>query len=469
MAREPSAEIGFRSPSILMGLLALVLATAPALAHPKPGAHADVRISVEPDAVRLHIVMNIRFADQIVNVPRASRDDVNEQEGRLMGRALAEYFGAAREGPTTSLVDQPNRVRIDGVDVSPVIGEIRVIRPEPESRPGFVQNPALLLPQIFAVVEYPCKAAPENVSIVWGTYPRDFIAPDRDAAPISDVEAVLTSRDRLDLITFRQSEPEFTWHAPIEQRAPPLPGSVVTPGDSDLRVPSASVLVVLLGVGGICALTRARRLGTGGTLAAAMGVSLAAAAFLPLWRVPLPGANSRAVLDPTDACEVFAPLHANIYRAFDYSRETDIYDALARSVDGPLLDTVYNGVYRGLILQEEGGALSRVKAVTPLETTVVPPESSERNGATSFGVLARWRVEGIVYHWGHSHARTNEYTARYTVAPRQDGWRIVAVVPIEQRRIESDVQANSGAQVGAARTPAPFPPTPSGSTWRPDR
>ena len=51
---------------------------------------------------------------------------------------------------------------------------------------------------------------------------------------------------------------------------------------------------------------------------------------------------------------------------------------------------------------------------------------------------ARWRVEGVVYHWGHSHARLNEYRARYTIAAVDAGWRIVGVEPLEQRRVEPE-------------------------------
>ena len=56
-------------------------------------------------------------------------------------------------------------------------------------------------------------------------------------------------------------------------------------------------------------------------------------------------------------------------------------------------------------------------------------------------VNARWQVEGVVYHWGHSHSRLNEYRARYTVASVSQGWRIVGVEPLEQRRVDPVVPA----------------------------
>ncbi len=52
-------------------------------------------------------------------------------------------------------------------------------------------------------------------------------------------------------------------------------------------------------------------------------------------------------------------------------------------------------------------------------------------------MTARWRVKGAVFHWGHSHTRTNEYRARYTVRGTEHGWRISASQVLEQQRIES--------------------------------
>jgi hypothetical protein len=45
-------------------------------------------------------------------------------------------------------------------------------------------------------------------------------------------------------------------------------------------------------------------------------------------------------------------------------------------------------------------------------------------------------VTGAVFHWGHSHTRTNEYKARYTVIGTDEGWRISASRVLEQSRID---------------------------------
>jgi hypothetical protein len=161
-------------------------------------------------------------------------------------------------------------------------------------------------------------------------------------------------------------------------------------------------------------------------------------------------------LKDEDLLAMFRPLHANIYRAFDYASDNEIYDVLAQSIDGPLLDQVFSDTYRSLVLQEEGGALCRVKTLNVIEANVLSDRRPEHV------VLCRWEVEGVVYHWGHSHARTNAYTAEYDLGLRPTGWRIVGVRPLHQEHVMPPEQADSPA---AARTPAPAP----SPTWKPDR
>ena len=446
--------------------MALVaLCTPLAMAHPKPGAHADVRISIEETGVRFDVLMNILFADQLVNAPRAARDAVTFEEEPALQKAMLGYFGGTADPQAAAMVvNRPNRVLIDGQEVTPVIHTLTIIHPEPETRPGFVQNPALLLPQIHVIAEYRAAHLPRTATLIWGTFPRDFQAPNRDTAPPSVVEAALTSQGDIQLVTFSQAEPEFTWHAPTvsrEARFAAVPVLAKAPGRTFPLVSLAIAILWLLGV--LVAFIRARMAGTSPSRLAmgASGVLLLGASGL-LWntlRTPLP-TSTPVHPQPTEAeaVSIFTPLHANVYRAFDYTQESDIYDALARSVDGPMLDAVYNDVYRGLVMQEEGGAVARVRKVSLMETSLLSPKPDAAVPADGFRIRARWRVEGVVYHWGHSHTRENEYAAEYRVASRAGGWRIVDAVPLEQRRIQTPEQAASQA---TTETP---PTTPSQQT-----
>jgi hypothetical protein len=124
----------------------------------------------------------------------------------------------------------------------------------------------------------------------------------------------------------------------------------------------------------------------------------------------------------------------NIYRAFDYPSESDIYDALARSVQGDLLAELYLKIKQGLIMQEQGGAVARVQKVT-----VVKTEPAAAKGRSGFAERVTWQVEGTVEHWGHIHTRVNEYSADLDIEPAGGTWRISAMNVDRQSQVKSAV------------------------------
>ena len=74
--------------------------------------------------------------------------------------------------------------------------------------------------------------------------------------------------------------------------------------------------------------------------------------------------------DQKTRVQIASTLLKNIYRAFDYRDEKAIYDALARSVQGDLLADTYLKIHAGLLMQEQGGAVSHVQNVELLDTAI---------------------------------------------------------------------------------------------------
>jgi hypothetical protein len=450
-------------PAKLAALLAGLLAIVPIVsAHPKPGAHADVRISIEPDGVRMDCLMNLLFVDQVIRSRRASRDRVEHSEVEPLTTALHEYFGVTRDVAVTNLFDRPNRLLIDRVEVIPVIESVRVIEPEPETRPGFVTNPALLIPQVHVRVLYPSKSPPRSMSLQWGTFARDFVRLEGDAAPFSDVEAILTAGPRFEMVLLTREEPEYTWHAPATEpdhlAAVPPPQPVAASPRTLLPAAAGLLLVVT----SLALRLQGRSLRTVRALAAAAGaISLAWAGWARFGSSP-----TGLRLSDSETLAIFRPLHENIYRAFDFTRDTDVFDALARSIDGPLLSTLHEQVYRSLVMQEEGGAVSRVRRLELNEARVLPDSPPDR-----VRIDATWIVEGVVYHWGHSHERRNEHRATFGLAPRPQGWRIIEASMTAQRRIPTPEQAAMTGQdptIASDAQPEPVGPAPAPS-WKPDK
>jgi len=131
---------------------------------------------------------------------------------------------------------------------------------------------------------------------------------------------------------------------------------------------------------------------------------------------------------------VAASLLRNVYRAFDYQSESDIYDALARSVQGDLLTDLYLKIRQGLIVQEQGGAVARVQEVKIVKADLV--EEKTKNG---FAEHVTWQVEGTVEHWGHIHTRVNEYSATLEIEPAEGSWKITDMNVSRQSHVKSAV------------------------------
>jgi hypothetical protein len=136
-----------------------------------------------------------------------------------------------------------------------------------------------------------------------------------------------------------------------------------------------------------------------------------------------------AALSDERAGEVVGGLLHNVYRAFDFRDEERIYDLLAQSASGDLLEQIYLETRRGLELQGQGGARARVKEV---EVTDLSARSAE-GGA--FDATTTWNVGGSVGHWGHVHQRRNRYRAELRVAPLDGAWKLVDLQVLEEERL----------------------------------
>jgi len=134
-------------------------------------------------------------------------------------------------------------------------------------------------------------------------------------------------------------------------------------------------------------------------------------------------------MDDARLRELAGGLLHNVYRAFDYRGEEQIYDVLAKSVTGALLNDVYLETRNGLELANQGGAAVKVKSIEMLEARQV--------GENDDGLLveARWNVAGSVGHWGHVHQRSNAYHARLTLRDIDGTWKLTSLDILEEERL----------------------------------
>lgn len=134
----------------------------------------------------------------------------------------------------------------------------------------------------------------------------------------------------------------------------------------------------------------------------------------------------------TEAKLILESLLKNVYRAFNFREEQDVYDKLALSIDGDLLADVYLQHRKSFAVQKAGGAQAKVNEVNMLNATAEPVNGEFQ----TFNIKSRWTVRGTVGHWGHVHIRLNQYDAIIKVKAIDNKWKIVGLTVLEEKRLD---------------------------------
>jgi hypothetical protein len=174
-----------------------------------------------------------------------------------------------------------------------------------------------------------------------------------------------------------------------------------------------------------------------GALTVTAVLLLASACMTGLWQESLPNPfaeKPQFQMPEQDAEQVFAQLHKNMFRAFDYRNESDVYDALAKSVDGELLRKLYLDINQSLKVKEQGGAIAKVNEVNLLEGTKSDIPLDVDSSSPGFGYRCKWNLIGTIEHWGHIHERENQYDAKFKIQLRDDAWKITSMEVVDEEQ-----------------------------------
>lgn len=380
-----------------------------------PGALTKLQAQVSPPPVRGYLsVEPFELRKEFV----LRFDTLSERLGASEVSAITAANRADLERRVGDWLEGKCPVEIDGKPLAMERDRVHFVRPDPEK--GLVVEDRESVPVSEALVGVVFAAAldgpPERMMVRWEVFPAD------------GSEAIVEAGAR-------------------GQRA----ARKLTPENAEL---------VWENEGGMAApellqLGEAPKIGRGGKLGwFAAGCWVVAAGGLILsflvrgqWRVwsmvvafwavvgglsPILSRESRIEVTPEQADEISYALLRNIYHAFDYRRESDIYDVLARSAEGELLTSIYLEVRRSLELESQGGARVRVTDLDLRKCELVVPWEVQ----DTFGVDCEWVAVGTVSHWGHTHDRVNRYRATMTIGPREGEWRLVDLRLESEERID---------------------------------
>ena len=393
---------------------------------PVDGPHVDLKLSLDQDALRMQATMNIVFLDEALDFERELPDRIDPAEGPALLDALQLW------ADTALIAD------IDGVKVNPIVDGLLINDPDTTFLALMVRTGMRGLRKVRFDVEWPLKSEPSDISLEWDVYPVDPFS-SVDPPETITIAAEAQVEGIREAVFFSREAPVWSWRSgstSIDERLERIePPQARAPWP----LPLVSIIVATLALASSIPLLASRRAGTS-LLALCLLPCAAIVAYagsgIGVVLIQPPGNERLRLPTSLEAEAIFVPLHGNIYRAFDYVAETDIYDALERSVSGDLLDDLYRTIYASLVMEEAQGAVSRVTAVRPVEVRIdsIAPDSDAPE--ILMDVSYRWQVDGNVTHWGHVHERTNEYLAQFDVRGSQEGWRIESVRILEQERID---------------------------------
>ncbi len=378
-----------------------------------PEAIAQAYLYLEPFDARVEVLFDLPSVLVRLGKEHKSDEFVTAEEQEQIRQSLA------------TLAKDWCRVTADGEAVGGALAAVSFVKGEPGKTLPLSPDESVLPKELMVGVvwEFGIGGGPSHLDVQWYGFDGAFTR-----LPLT----VFVGNSAQDL-EMTKSLPLAHWnndagHLPRPKPLAEVPG---LPVPDVYAVPVALSIWVLLGLAIYIWMEVKRFKFPGGFVPflAAWGIGVVMSYNLGVVFVEDPFAKKAAPISTSEQAEkILLPLLKNVYRAFDYRKESDVYDRLARSIDGDLLRTLYLQTIQALTLEGQEGTRAKVN---DLSVTV------EKVTTQGKGFLAEgeWTALGTVGHWGHQHQRVNRYKARLTVVPVAGEWKIRGMEVLEERRL----------------------------------
>ena len=370
---------------------------------------------IEPYEVRNEILVRVKDMMNWVDFELRGDDYIEADEFNRVREQIGQFF-LKRENVT-----------IDGQRLKPILDRTAFVESS-VIRSRFIETPErvrLNSAMVGVIITYLTDGLPQQVTTEWDLF----------SERIQKVTARMTDPAGPFPYDLEPSDNVLTWNNYLRTYTIPTVEKVnVAEQHQGVPVPMGSVacLVLLLPVS-LGFLRRKKNGNSTKVSVASIGILvLAALVLLPSFQVPV-GGNARASqFSAEDGQVVLDSLLKNVYRAFDFRDEEDVYDKLAICVSGDLLADLYLEQRKSLVVEQAGGAQAKVEQVA-IENVDVS-DSTSHSGALD--LKAQWTALGQVGHWGHIHTRQNRYDAIVTIKPVDGAWKIIDLELLEETRID---------------------------------
>ena len=321
-----------------------------------------------------------------------------------------------------------NKVLIDGRAAKPILDRSNYIKVSISGiqileRPERMEiNTAI----VGVILTYLVDELPKEVTVDWDLFTDQIQrVPATSVDPAGPLPTFLTADDNV-----------HKWTNYLKNYSPPTVASVsVIETVNKLSLPVLSILLIVgIFIILVWAWRRSRK-GEGLLVPLASGLAflIGVVVLYPAARVEMarPGVMLNS-LDQQEAQTILNSLLKNVYRAFDFRQESDVYDKLSISVEGDLLTDIYLQNRKSFVIKKAGGAQARVNDVEVLSAKARPADGRDK----SFILDASWTAQGSVGHWGHVHTRKNYYDAAITIKVVDGSWKITGLELLEEKRVE---------------------------------
>ena len=386
---------------------------------------------VEPYEVRHEILVRVKDMEQWMKL--GLRGDTYIEVDELEG--LKQRIG--------EFLLEKNPLLIDGRALKPILDRTNFVKVSLQGI-KLVEVPERMeisTAIIGVIITYLTEGLPQEVTVDWELFTDQIErVPATATDPAGPLQTYVTPDDNV-----------HTWTNFLKNyQIPTVQGVAVRGSLGEITVPLGSVaaVVLLLPLGWL--LIRRLRRGESVRWMALTAVLLVIAGITSYPYTQRAFVRPAAVagdLDDEQARVLLQALLKNVYRAFDFRDEEDVYDKLALTVKGDLLAELYLQNRRSFAIKKAGGAQAKIKAVDIEQAQAEQLDS----GSLGYAITGRWTALGSVGHWGHIHMRQNLYDAVVQVEAIDGQWKITDLELLEEKRIDPNAPVASEASTSEQR------------------
>ena len=371
---------------------------------------------VEPYEVRHEILVRVKDMEEWMDLGLSGDTYIEVDELEGLKQNIGEFLL------------EKNPVRIDEKEIRPILDRTNYVK---VSLTGIklVEVPERLeisTAIVGVIITYLTEGLPQEVTVGWELFTDQVQRiPATATDPAGPFMTYLTPDDNV-----------HVWKNFLKNYTLPTVQEVSVRGSlGEIKLPLGTVAAVILLLPlGVFLIRRARRgEAVKWIVAVAVLVSIGGVVSYPYAQVAFARpAMVAGNLDDEQSRALLQALLKNVYRAFDFRDEEDVYDKLALTVKGDLLAELYLQNRKSFAIKKAGGAQAKIKTVDIQQAQAKRLES----GSLGYAITGRWTALGTVGHWGHIHTRQNLYDAIVTIEAIDGQWKITDLELLEEMRID---------------------------------